>query len=227
MIYDLSHRLKEYAIDLLFPPQCVGCGSVGHYLCSQCNRSLPRIQPPLCPHCGKPQPREGLCPGCWGWQAAIDGIRAPFYFDGVIRDAIHSFKYRNLRALARPLAGFLADYLKSDHIMGDVLVAVPLHRSRLRERGYNQSALLVTELCKRTGIPEERGLLTRHQDTPPQARIGSADLRRQNVTDVFSCTDKRFKGRRVLIVDDVCTSGATLDSCATALNGQGRFRSGD
>jgi ComF family protein len=111
----------------------------------------------------------------------------------------------------------MADSLASHAVPGDVLVAVPLHPERLRHRGFNQSELLAAELGRLTGISEERGLLLRHRDTPPQARTGSADLRRENVAGAFACRDRRLKDRKVILVDDVCTSGATLDACAAAL----------
>jgi len=104
-------RLKGIALNLLFPQWCVGCGKEGDFICSSCRRSLPRLMPPICPRCGRPQASGILCPACVGWQAEIDGIRSPFRFDGVIRQAIYQLKYRNLRALAVPLAKLLQDYL--------------------------------------------------------------------------------------------------------------------
>ncbi|MFC2048467.1 double zinc ribbon domain-containing protein [Chloroflexota bacterium] len=97
-------RLGGIALNLLFPKWCVGCGKVGSFICHSCLISLPRVMPPLCPKCGSPQASDILCPSCVSWQAEIDGIRSPFRFDGVIRQAIYQLKYRNLRALAVPLA---------------------------------------------------------------------------------------------------------------------------
>ena len=103
-------RLKGLALDFLFPRWCVGCGREGSFLCSSCQHSLPRIGTPVCPRCGKPQADGQLCPGCVDWPAAIDGIRSAFRFGGTIRQAVHQLKYRNLRALAVPLAELLYDY---------------------------------------------------------------------------------------------------------------------
>ena len=94
-----------------------------------------------------------LCPGCAGWQAHIDGIRSPFQFDCVIRQAVYAFKYRQLKALAVPLARLLRDYLSTSPVPAEVIMPVPLHRKRLRERGYNQSDLLARELSRLTGLP--------------------------------------------------------------------------
>jgi ComF family protein len=177
--------------------------------------------PPLCPKCGRPQSSAVLCPGCVGWQAEIDGIRSPFHFDGAIRQAIHELKYRNLRALAVLLARLLGDYLASYPVPGEVLVPVPLHQKRLRERGYNQSRLLAQELGKLTNLPVVADCLIRQRHAPPQARTATVDERRSNVADAFSCRDRRLQDKQVLLIDDVSTSGATLDACAKALKEAG------
>ncbi|MFH1002571.1 MAG: ComF family protein [Chloroflexota bacterium] len=214
-------RLKGLALDLLFPPGCVGCGRGGDWLCPSCRRSLPVIVPPLCPRCGLPQASGVLCPACAGGTTALDGIRAPFRFDGVMRQAIHWLKYRNLRVLAEPLAGLLGDYFDRNPLPAEVLVAVPLHPRRLRERGYNQSRLLAGELARLTGLPVVDGCLVRQRHTPPQARTTSVDERRRHLAGAFACRDGRLRGKQVLLVDDVATSGATLGAAAVALKAAG------
>jgi ComF family protein len=214
-------KLKGIALDLLFPRWCVGCGREGDFLCSDCIKSLPRITPPLCPCCGRPQLNAVLCPVCVGWAASIDGIRAPFKFDGAIRQAIHELKYNNLRAIAPLLGQWLGDYLNANPLPAEVLVPVPLHRKRLRERGYNQSRLLALELAKLSGLPLVEDCLVRKNYGTPQARTTNVDERRANVADAFSCRDHRLKDKQVLLIDDVATSGATLDACARALKESG------
>ena len=177
--------------------------------------------PPLCPRCGKPQPSGILCPACVGWQAEIDGIRSPFRFDGVIRQAIHQLKYRNLRALAVTLAKLLNDYLVTNPMLGEVLVPVPLHQKRVRERGYNQSSLLAKELGKLTSLPVVDDCLIRQRHAPPQAKTSTVDERRSNVANAFTCRDCGLQGKQVLLIDDVSTSGATLDAGAAALKATG------
>ena len=177
--------------------------------------------PPICPRCGQPQSSAILCRSCVGWQAEIDGIRSPFRFDGVIRQAIHELKYRNLRAVAGLFAQWLNDYLTSNPMPGEVLVAVPLHRKRLRERGYNQSNLLAQELGKLANLPVVEDCLIRERHALPQARTTTVDERRSNVAGAFSCRNQRLKGKQVLLIDDVATSGATLDACARALKEAG------
>ena len=141
--------------------------------------------------------------------------------DGVMRQAIHQLKYRNLRALAEPLAKLLNDYLATNPIPGEVLVPVPLHQKRLRERGYNQSRLLAKELGKLTNLPVVDDCLIRQRHAPPQARSSTVEERRRNVAGAFVCRDHRLQNKQVLLIDDVSTSGATLDAGATALKATG------
>jgi len=214
-------KIKGMALDLLFPRWCVGCGREGDFICSSCLRSLPRVTPPLCPKCGLPQSSATLCASCLGWQAEIDGIRAPFRFDGVMRQAIHELKYRNLRALAGLLAQLLNDYLLDNSVPGEVLVPVPLHPKRLRERGYNQSHLLAKGLSRLAGLSVVDDYLSRERYTSPQARTSTVGERRGNVAGAFTCRDRRLEGKPVILIDDVSTSGATLDACARALKQAG------
>jgi ComF family protein len=214
-------KLGERALNLLFPQWCVGCGKEGALICSSCQSSLPRITPPLCPRCGRPQPSGILCSSCVSWRAEIDGIRSPFRFDGVVRQAIYQLKYRNLRIMAAPLAQLLSDYLVTNPVPGDVLVPVPLHRKRMRERGYNQSNLLARKLGKLLNLPVVADCLIRQRHALPQARTTSVEERQSNVADAFTCRDDRLRNKRVLLIDDVSTSGATLDACAAALKASG------
>lgn len=138
-----------------------------------------------------------------------------------MREAIHQLKYRNLRALAVPLAKLLQDYLITDPVPAEVLVPVPLHRKRLRERGYNQSSLLARQLGKLANLPVADDCLIRQRHALPQARTATVEERQSNVTDAFACRDHRLRDKQVLLIDDVSTSGATLDACAAALKASG------
>jgi ComF family protein len=212
---------KRAALDFLFPQKCLGCGEEGELICRKCLKSLPRILPPLCPRCGKPQSSGILCSGCVNWQTAITGIRSPFKFEGTLRQAVHQLKYKNLRSLSRPLAGLLSDYLQSNPLPGQVLVPVPLHPRRYKERGYNQSALLARELGKLIGLPVVEDCLARKKYILPQAQTKSVEERRYNVNKAFTCRSSAVQNKYVVLIDDVATSGATLDACAAALKSSG------
>ncbi|MBI2918279.1 MAG: ComF family protein [Chloroflexi bacterium] len=208
-------------MDLLFPPHCVGCGQEGSFLCPTCREASPRLLPPYCHACGVPLPTRGICPRCGEEPLALHGLRSPYLMDGAIRQAIHRLKYNNLKALAPELSALLADYLDTTPLPAQALVPVPLHPKRERERGYNQAALLARELGKRTGLPVVSGCLQRLRDSPPQARASSAADRRQRVAGAFVCTNDSLRGVQVLLIDDVSTTGATLDACARTLRAAG------
>jgi competence protein ComFC len=115
----------------------------------------------------------------------------------------------------------MREYLEVVPIPGEILVPVPLHRRRLKERGYNQSALLAHELGRLVNLSVLENSLVRQQDTPPQARTTSAEERRRNVAEAFTCVDLRLKGKKVILIDDVATTGATLEAAAKALRNAG------
>jgi len=213
-------RLGRTALELLFPSRCLGCGKEGSLICPACREKIPIITPPICRCCGAPQTDGELCSACLNHKHDIDSIRSPFRFEGVIRQAIHQFKYNNLRYIAKPLAELLNNYLIVNPIPGEVLVPVPLHSRRLRERGYNQSQLLARELGKLTGLPVMADCITRQRQAAPQTRATSVSQRRSNVANAFTCR-VALRDKKVILIDDVATSGATLDACAAVLKSAG------
>lgn len=176
---------------------------------------------PLCTKCGKSISSGILCSDCASRFLDIDGIRSVFRFEGAVRQSILQFKYKNVKAMATPLAQLMGQYLRAHPLPADALVPVPLHPRRLRERGYNQSSLLTGELSKFTSLPVVEKSLARLKNTPPQTRTKSAAERHRNIARAFACRDRRLRGKRILLIDDVCTSGATLNACAVALKAAG------
>jgi len=209
-------RLGHVLLDLLYPPRCVGCGQVGMPFCTTCYVAVPRIKPPFCPLCGKPQERSALCPQCVDRPLDIDGVRSACLFEGALREAIHCFKYDNVRVLTQPLGDLLVGFWEQLPCPVDALVPVPLHKQRLRERGYNQALLLAQYLGKAVGVPVVRDALSRVRYTASQAHLGARE-RRENVAGAFRCAMGQLQGRRVLLIDDVCTTGSTLEACCMAL----------
>ena len=190
-------------------------------MCASCQASLSRLATPICPTCSKPLAQGDRCPYCCRWKLDIDGIRSPFAFEGVVRKAVHQLKYGHFKALAAPLGRMLGQYLEAEPVTADVLVPVPLHSRRLRERGYNQSALLAAEVGRWNDFPVVYDSLLRLRHTKAQVKTADAEERQRNLAGAFACRDSKLAGKRVLLVDDVCTTGATLNSCAIALRKAG------
>jgi len=202
-------------LDLLFPPRCAGCGRVGVLLCGKCLARFEPIRPPVCRWCGRPNPHDGLCRSCEHTPSPLDGISAAAVFAPPLRDVIHVFKYGNGRGLAPALARPMAAAWQQRASAVDLLAPVPLHAARQAERGYNQSALLARALGPVVGIPVAETLLTRQKATVPQVTL-DAQARQANVSGAFICRGD-VAGQRILLIDDVCTTGATLEACAAAL----------
>jgi competence protein ComFC len=210
-------KVTGAALDFLFPPKCLGCGKEGNLICHACQHHLTPIVNPVCPRCGRPQASFILCPACTLWTPSIDCIRSPLRFEGLTRQIVHQFKYKNLRSLAQPLAVILKDYLLREPLPVEVVIPVPLHPRRLRERGYNQSALIAQKVSQMMNLPLIDDEVRRIRYVLPQVRTQSVQERRINVKGAFNCPVFSIPGKAVLLIDDVATSGATLDACAEAL----------
>ncbi len=218
-------RIAAAGLDLLYPPRCAGCSREGQFICDACLSAQPRLLAPYCVACAQPLARGSMCAECRSTPLTIDAIRAPFLMEGAIRHAVHQLKYSNLRAIAPLLGRLIADFMSSEGVSGDALVPVPLHNRRERQRGYNQAHLLAREAGKLLEVPVASSLLSRVSNAPPQARSQSAADRKANVRDSFYCPDpSEIEGKVLVLVDDVCTTGATLDACGTALREAGAAR---
>jgi ComF family protein len=220
----LLHHLKREFLDLVLPPSCVVCGRVQTWLCEACAAQLMADDRPACPRCGNGWEGPGVCMRCRTAPLHVAPIRSVFLFDGAVREAIHALKYRGGRDTAQPLGGRMAEAWIERRFTSDLLVPVPLHVDREAKRGYNQSALLARELAGHVRIPLDECLLFRIRPTASQANLERHE-RWQNVKDAFSCpADRDLSGLGVTLVDDVATTGATLEACAVALLAQGARR---
>jgi competence protein ComFC len=154
----------------------------------------------------------------------LDGARAACRFEGVARKAIHDLKFRRVRGRAELLGDWLAEAVERRHLAIDLLVPIPLAPGRLRTRGFNQSELIARRLGDRVDVPVLGTCLERVRETPPQ--VGrSMEERRANVIGAFACREPSLaEGRRICLVDDVMTTGATMRSCAEALRASGAAR---
>jgi ComF family protein len=212
------------ALDLVFPPLCPVCDEIlgagrRDPLCGACWEGLERIAPPWCRCCGAPLGVEGLCGACRSRRPRFAYARAALLYGDLAREAIHAFKFGGRRGLANPLGDLLAG-LGLSALPGaapDLLVPVPLHPRRARERGYNQALLLARRLERAWRVPVVADALVRAVPTLPQADLDAA-ARRRNVRDAFAVSQpERIAGRHVVLVDDVLTTGATAGECARSL----------
>jgi len=220
-ILTTTRNIWSDLLTLIFPERCTGCNQLGSLFCDECQRKVQFVLPPLCPLCGYPSSENLVCPQCQRSPLAIDGIRSVAFFEGSLRQAVHAFKYQGLRTLAVPLARMVSACWQREPLPADAIVPVPLHRHRLRERGYNQAGLLAQVLGRESNLPVYEGWLVRAKATSPQVEL-DAWARKENVAGAFQCRQpEAVEGRRVLLIDDVCTTGSTLESCSLALRQAG------
>lgn len=211
--------MANWLLDLLFPPRCANCREAGAWFCARCRAQVVKLAPPWCSRCGHPLDPGERCPECRTHPLQIDGLRAAAEFGGPLRQAIHSLKYRHCTALAPTLAQLLDDFLREYPLPYDVLVPIPLHPTRERSRGYNQSCLLARELALYQNRPIWYNIVERVRATTPQVELDAAG-RRENLRDAFIATPQ-VAGVRILLIDDVCTTGATMEACSAALRRHG------
>ncbi|CAA9432317.1 MAG: Competence protein F homolog, phosphoribosyltransferase domain; protein YhgH required for utilization of DNA as sole source of carbon and energy [uncultured Rubrobacteraceae bacterium] len=201
--------------DLFYPQWCVSCERrAGDVLCRPCFESLPWAGSPTCERCGVPTALETpACGACKNVDFAFETARAPLRYEGVGKEVVHALKYRGYTAVVEKLAAPLLAEAVDGPGKFDAVVPVPLHRARLRKRGFNQAALLARGLARRINTPVSDTLEV-VRSTRDQVELSAAE-RRQNVAGAYAA-GTRTRGR-LLIVDDVFTTGATTSACATAL----------
>jgi len=209
-------------LDLLYPPRCVVCDTLGgSYLCSECSAAIERIRGPVCVRCGLPLSEPGLCGQCRDAPRSFRSARSVGRYDGVLRDLILRFKYSPARPLAGPLADLLLSCMIERRALNpdrfDVILPVPIHPLRLRARDYNQSAELATALALRLRLRSDCRSLRKIRETRPQTTLAARE-RRTNLRGAFAVRpDGSVVGQRVLLVDDVMTTGATAEECSRVL----------
>jgi ComF family protein len=218
-LYQIYRWLWE-SLDWLYPPKCGGCSIPGTRWCRYCQEGVVRISPPLCPRCGQSQTAETICQNCRVNLPSFRMLRSWAVFEGPIRQALHRLKYRHDLGLGEILSRPLMEILQGLAWPINVVAPVPLSIARQSQRGYNQAALLARPLALATGLAYRPKAIQRVRDTVTQVGL-SLEQRRQNVSDAFQACSEVVYGKTVLLVDDVATTGATLDACTNAILLQG------
>lgn len=219
--------LREGLLDLVFAPVCAGCGSPvptaaeERIVCGVCRSRLRPLPSPRCERCWTPLPVDGGCRACPEIPPRVRVVRSAFLLGEEARALVHALKYGGWSALAAPLARRMAELPLPDDVAEEarLVVPVPTSAARLRERGYNQAALLAAELAARTGRRCEADLLVRTRARGTQTTLHPGE-RRANVAGAFAVPPGReasIAGEHLLLVDDVWTTGATALACAGAL----------
>lgn len=216
----MVHEYVEFLREILFPRYCLGCRGPaergGTPLCDSCRASVRLERTLFCGRCRSRLPRG--TPACHQNARFIFGAAAD-YEDAVVKSLIHALKFKGIRSAAEPLADFLASYTRDIPLPWETyqFVSIPLSPRRQRERGFNQAEAIAAAFARRIGVPLHAGVLVRVRHTRPQTDLGAGE-RRENVAGCFAVVRPDFvRGKRMVLLDDVITSGATIASAADAL----------
>ncbi len=220
-----AQKLLQQGMDLLFPPRCAGCQQVGHLLCPTCLHSMQPLPPPLCQYCGLPlATATDSCPSCRQHSLQLHGMRCMHLYQGALHNAIRELKYTGQPRLAEPLGLLLAQTFTRHRMHADGLIPLPLHTQREEQRGYNQATLLTRYCAAHLKVPCLENLVIRAHATRAQVGL-NAQQRQHNVRGAFALAPgtptTTLAHATFVIIDDVCTTGATLEACAAPLYAAG------
>ena len=230
---NILSSIKTFLKDTFFPQFCIICGKEGSYLCEECLSLIPIEENQYCPFCspqkivldGRTCPRHRKIKN-------LDGLFcATTYHNSIVKKAIHSFKYEPfIKALAKPLSSLIIAHLEllekdKNDFQDFIIIPVPLYRTKLRRRGFNQAEELAKEIAKYLNIPLFTKILTKYRDTPSQTKF-TKEERQKNIKNSFgvNSSNHSLKNKKILLIDDVFTTGATMEECARVLKKQGNAK---
>lgn len=210
-------QIKNFLLDLLFPKNCVVCNKEGEWFCQNCYQKIILIKAPTCPFCKKLTKKGEFCRACRS-KTSLTGVMIAAYYESPLKEIIHHYKYKMIKDLSDPLADLLINHLQKFTFPSNPLVLpVPLHQKKLKERDFNQASLLGKKLADVFGFDFDEEIIIRKINTKPQISL-SGEERRENVKNAFLCINpQKVYKRNIILIDDVCTTGATLDACAYEL----------
>lgn len=209
----------KLTIDLIFPPRCAGCDVSGRVWCEECNDRIIAPKGRSCPACGFPLEKGIICSICEDWPNRVH-VRPFAHYQKPISSAILKLKYRSDQALANEMASWLISVYHRTGWIADCVVPVPLADVRLRQRGYNQVALIVASFAKELKLLSFTNALKRVRETQPQVGLDRQE-RHQNVEGAFRADPRIVQDQSIVLIDDLLTSGATMKNCAIALLNSG------
>jgi competence protein ComFC len=205
--------------ELIFPARCVNCGRLGDFICPKCYAKVVPIREQSCPICNKISPQGKTCPRCRRKTDLLSVTSCGYLKDPILKNIVTSYKYEKLSAMAPLLAKMLSAKIIEEKLKFDVLIPVAISRKRKAWRGFNQSELLAKELSKILDKPYTNAL-KKVKDTKTQVGL-TRKGRNKNLRNVFACIDSSVVGKKVLLIDDVITTGATLTESARVLKSAG------
>lgn len=220
-------KMYLYPIRLIYPPRCTFCEciislSVDKLICDECEEDYPFIEESLCQKCGKQINTENyLCNDCSITINFYEKGIALYPYDGMIKEALYRFKYGGRRKYAQFFAKMMTEQLEQTNFYKeiDLIIPVPISKERRVQRGYNQTEELTKYISKYTNIPWDKDILIRTKHTKPQSSFAPSQ-RRQNIKNAFQCTYS-LNSKVILIIDDIYTTGSTINECARVLKKAG------
>jgi ComF family protein len=204
------------AVDFVYPPSCSGCGKPGILWCSECQNSTQRILSPICEICGYPLPQAGICENCRTSRPPFSFLRSYGEYTGSLEKAVKSIKYHSNLGLGLIFAEYLSDMLQDLNWDFDCIVPIPISQDHFRSRGFNQSSVVARPLALMQNKPFLENGVIRTKNTLSQVHL-SREERFTNLQSAFSVISATLIGTKVLLVDDISTTGATLISCSKVL----------
>ncbi len=214
---DRAKGLASNFINFVFPPRCMTCNTIGSLLCADCYGRIQWIEEPICPQCGRLLSRpQLLCHVCQKRPFPLTQIRSATLFADPIAKFVHHLKYNDQFGLATPLANLMIEAWPKWETAVDLIIPIPLHAQRRKMRGYNQATLLAEKFGAYCNIQVRENDLQRIKNTTPQVTLNAED-RQNNMKQAFVANNANIKGKNILLIDDVCTTGATMASAAEAL----------